>query len=358
MAPSDDAPSFEDQEKQAMKELVAIHPRVRSEIVKGIGLDVWKAMTIFEKLDAVMKKLPEVSDDHTEDWEKDIARNVANSMGEAADEPDDPKEDNDTSVGEEQEQGPRYWVPSGRCPYGLDKGQWIIGEDELRQHNSEHSCWIRIDGEVYDVTDFLRRHPGGAARILEYGGGDASAAFNAVGHSSRALELREEYRIGRFDDPEQNAKQELIAIHPNIRAEAVKDISNDEWRAMSIIQKLEFVKQRMPDIQQDQGDEERLPTKFEDPFKSAESTGRCPYGFDQVDIVEEATVAKSADTDAKAPAAADAKSAVCPISGKAGTCPMQAMQKKQPPVVQSAPAPPKKTQPAKGKGKGEECVIA
>jgi cytochrome b involved in lipid metabolism len=37
---------------------------------------------------------------------------------------------------------------------------------ELRNHCTEKSAWIAIRGKVYDVTDFIRRHPGGREAIL------------------------------------------------------------------------------------------------------------------------------------------------------------------------------------------------
>ena len=40
--------------------------------------------------------------------------------------------------------------------------------------SSRESCWVIIKGEVYDVTNFLDDHPGGAAIILKYGGKDAT----------------------------------------------------------------------------------------------------------------------------------------------------------------------------------------
>ena len=43
-----------------------------------------------------------------------------------------------------------------------------------RIYSSRESCWVIIKGEVYDVTDFLDDHPGGAAIILKYGGKDAT----------------------------------------------------------------------------------------------------------------------------------------------------------------------------------------
>lgn len=41
---------------------------------------------------------------------------------------------------------------------------------EVERHASRQSCWVVISGHVYDVTDFLDEHPGGAGIILRYGG--------------------------------------------------------------------------------------------------------------------------------------------------------------------------------------------
>ena len=71
------------------------------------------------------------------------------------------------------------------------------GWDDISRHSTADSLWIVIDGEVYDVTPFLREHPGGAARLLEWGGRDASAAFRAASHGPLTHVLRLNYRIGR-----------------------------------------------------------------------------------------------------------------------------------------------------------------
>jgi L-lactate dehydrogenase (cytochrome) len=44
-----------------------------------------------------------------------------------------------------------------------------------------------INGTAYDMTAFLDAHPGGAGIILEYGGRDATAAFEPI-HPSNTLE--------------------------------------------------------------------------------------------------------------------------------------------------------------------------
>jgi L-lactate dehydrogenase (cytochrome) len=41
---------------------------------------------------------------------------------------------------------------------------------EVAKHRSRESCWIVIHSKVYDVTDFVNEHPGGAVIILKQGG--------------------------------------------------------------------------------------------------------------------------------------------------------------------------------------------
>jgi L-lactate dehydrogenase (cytochrome) len=53
----------------------------------------------------------------------------------------------------------------------------IIDGAELTKHNSRQSCWLAIHGEVWDATDFLGQHPGGANLILKIAGKDASDEY-------------------------------------------------------------------------------------------------------------------------------------------------------------------------------------
>lgn len=38
----------------------------------------------------------------------------------------------------------------------------IIKADELQQHSLPENCWLLINGEVWDFTEFAPSHPGGA----------------------------------------------------------------------------------------------------------------------------------------------------------------------------------------------------
>jgi cytochrome b involved in lipid metabolism len=49
---------------------------------------------------------------------------------------------------------------------------------EVATHNSQASCWSIIDNNVYDLTSWIAKHPGGAANILRLCGKDGSALFH------------------------------------------------------------------------------------------------------------------------------------------------------------------------------------
>ncbi|KAH9503559.1 hypothetical protein Btru_068186 [Bulinus truncatus] len=67
---------------------------------------------------------------------------------------------------------------------------------EVADHCSSESCWMVVNNKVYDVTRFLRLHPGGEDIILEYAGHDATSAFIDKGHSLDAFDMLAEYCIG------------------------------------------------------------------------------------------------------------------------------------------------------------------
>ncbi|XP_005095539.2 cytochrome b5 [Aplysia californica] len=79
---------------------------------------------------------------------------------------------------------------------------------EVAEHCHYDSCWIVVNNKVYDVTRFLRQHPGGDDIILEYAGFDATSVFIDKGHSRDAYEMLAEYFIGEVTEkdwlPEMN----------------------------------------------------------------------------------------------------------------------------------------------------------
>ena len=73
------------------------------------------------------------------------------------------------------------------APYQGTNASGVITLEELAIHNTENSCWVAIDGKVYDFTAFLDEHPAGAEAILKYGGQDGSDIFHAI-HTAEMLE--------------------------------------------------------------------------------------------------------------------------------------------------------------------------
>ncbi|XP_074645768.1 cytochrome b5-like [Tubulanus polymorphus] len=67
---------------------------------------------------------------------------------------------------------------------------------EVGKHCSMDSCWIIVHDKVYNVTEFVSKHPGGVEIILESAGYDATIPFKYKGHSDHAYEMLEKYLIG------------------------------------------------------------------------------------------------------------------------------------------------------------------
>nr|XP_056718394.1 cytochrome b5 [Euleptes europaea] len=67
---------------------------------------------------------------------------------------------------------------------------------EVAKRHTEQETWLVLHGRVYDVTRFLREHPGGEEVLLEQAGRDATESFEDVGHSVDAREMLDQYLIG------------------------------------------------------------------------------------------------------------------------------------------------------------------
>ena len=68
---------------------------------------------------------------------------------------------------------------------------------EVSAHNSKASCWAVVNGNVYDLTSWISRHPGGEKAILSICGKDGSAEFNGQhGGESRPESMLATFKIG------------------------------------------------------------------------------------------------------------------------------------------------------------------
>jgi len=59
--------------------------------------------------------------------------------------------------------------------------------DDVAKHNTEKDCWVVVNGQVLNVTNFLSKHPGGKPAIMLFAGKDATAEFNML-HKADVVE--------------------------------------------------------------------------------------------------------------------------------------------------------------------------
>lgn len=85
---------------------------------------------------------------------------------------------------------------------GINKSLPTYSMEEVRKHSTPDDCWMVIENNIYNVTDFIKKHPGGKI-ITHFGGCDATDAFYAF-HGERdfpAWKFLKYLQIGVLDKP-------------------------------------------------------------------------------------------------------------------------------------------------------------
>ncbi len=68
---------------------------------------------------------------------------------------------------------------------------------EVSVHSTDKSCYTTINGNVYDVTSYIPRHPGGVSKILKICGKDGSSLFeDQHGGQTKPEQLLASFKIG------------------------------------------------------------------------------------------------------------------------------------------------------------------
>jgi len=76
--------------------------------------------------------------------------------------------------------------------------------EEIAKHTSASSCWMAINGNVYDVTKYITNHPGGDTILLGCGK-DATDLFTGIAamgkrHSSKAQSALSQFLVGSLEN--------------------------------------------------------------------------------------------------------------------------------------------------------------
>lgn len=84
-----------------------------------------------------------------------------------------------------------------------------LTRDAVAQHNKPDDLWCIIDHKVYDLTDFVDAHPGGAVVLEQVAGTDATTAFYNL-HKQEVIEKYQDLCIGTIE----GEKSEVITMKP------------------------------------------------------------------------------------------------------------------------------------------------
>ncbi|TMW68564.1 hypothetical protein Poli38472_006032 [Pythium oligandrum] len=79
--------------------------------------------------------------------------------------------------------------------FGVDR---TYSSCEVKRHRTARSCWVIVKGYVYDVTDLLGVHSGGAKALLKAAASGKDCEDIMRKHPSSARKILENYRLGEF----------------------------------------------------------------------------------------------------------------------------------------------------------------
>lgn len=83
--------------------------------------------------------------------------------------------------------------PKKRCEY--------YSYDEIKNHNKENDIWVTYKDNIYDITYFIDRHPGGKDKIMLAGGGAVEPYWNIYKqhyNCNVVQEILQPYHIGKI----------------------------------------------------------------------------------------------------------------------------------------------------------------
>jgi cytochrome b involved in lipid metabolism len=116
-----------------------------------------------------------------------VLAGCASAPAEPAEElPVDSEMSGETRLADDVQEGEEWTdTPMGdeAAPEGLS-----LTMEQVAQNDSEESCWTVIDGSVYDLTEWINQHPGGASRIIQLCGTDGTSLFQGQHGGSQGPE--------------------------------------------------------------------------------------------------------------------------------------------------------------------------
>ena len=79
---------------------------------------------------------------------------------------------------------------------GFDKDFYCMCQ--VKKHCTKDSAWLLVGNKIYDVTTYIKLHPGGERSILNKCGGANDCTIDMKFHSHKAQKLWKEFYIGNL----------------------------------------------------------------------------------------------------------------------------------------------------------------
>ncbi|PLB39783.1 cytochrome b5 [Aspergillus candidus] len=106
--------------------------------------------------------------------------------------------------------------------------------EDVGAHKSKTDLWVTIHGKVYDVSEYVKDHPGGADVLVDVAGQDATAAYEDVGHSEDANEILESFLIGTLKDAVEYKARQTVRVLQSSPAQPPPKASSGAVRTLGL----------------------------------------------------------------------------------------------------------------------------
>jgi len=74
--------------------------------------------------------------------------------------------------------------------------------EEVKQHKTDEDAWTVLRGRVYNISPYIRFHPGGRDMLMKGAGRDCTSLFNKYHAWVNAEFLLEKCIVGVLDIPQ------------------------------------------------------------------------------------------------------------------------------------------------------------
>lgn len=91
----------------------------------------------------------------------------------------------------------------------------LFSRVEVSKHNHPDDAWIIIDDDVFNVTKFIRLHPGGSAFIVGAAGKDATTEFHLYHHIDHLRKYSRTLKIGSLVEADRKTPKRPVKISPH-----------------------------------------------------------------------------------------------------------------------------------------------